>query len=79
MDSCAKINSTVPLSGVTDSGRIWRKVPESDARSVDRTKKRHFAVRAQELCESGGGRPGLPSLKSLVVSVDVKQERERVV
>ena len=27
----------------------------------------------QELCESRGGRPGLPSLISLVVSVDVKQ------
>ena len=29
--------------------------------------------RAQELCESRGGRPGLPSLISLMVSVDVKQ------
>ena len=27
----------------------------------------------QELCESRGGRPGLPSLISLTVSVDVKQ------
>ena len=24
----------VPFSGVTKSGRVWRKVPESDARSV---------------------------------------------
>ena len=23
-----------PFSGVTESGRVWRKVPESDARSV---------------------------------------------
>ena len=23
-----------PFSGVTKSGRVWRKVPESDARSV---------------------------------------------
>ena len=23
-----------PISGVTDSGRVWRKVPESDAGSV---------------------------------------------
>ena len=23
-----------PFSGVTNSGRVWRKVPESDARSV---------------------------------------------
>ena len=29
--------------------------------------------RAQELCESGGGRPGLPSLTVLMVSVGVKQ------
>ena len=26
-----------PFSGVTNSGRVWRKVPESDARSVTRT------------------------------------------
>ena len=26
-----------PFSGVTKSGRVWRKVPESDARSVERT------------------------------------------
>ena len=26
-----------PFSGVTKSGRVWRKVPESDARSVPRT------------------------------------------
>ena len=31
------------------------------------------SLRAQELCESRRGRPGLPSLISLVVSVDVKQ------
>ena len=29
--------------------------------------------RAQELCESRGGRPGLSVLTSLMVSVDVKQ------
>ena len=29
--------------------------------------------RAQEVCESRGGRPGLPSLISPTVSVDVKQ------
>ena len=32
-DSCAEIKSA-PFSGVTKSGRVWRKVPESDARSV---------------------------------------------
>ena len=31
-------------------------------------------IRAQELCESGGGCPGLPSLISLIGSVDVKQQ-----
>ena len=34
---------------------------------------RRLWVRAQELCESRGGRPGLPSLIVLTVSVDVKQ------
>ena len=29
-----------PFSGVTKSGRVWRKVPESDARSVDITMQR---------------------------------------
>ena len=27
----------VPFSGVTRSARVWRKVPESDARSTDKT------------------------------------------
>ena len=31
----------------------------------------------QELCESRGGRPGLPSLIVLMVSVDVKQHRKK--
>ena len=38
--------------------------------------KQHFIqplFRVQELCESRGGRPGLPVLMSLMVSVDVKQ------
>ena len=34
VDSCAEINWECPFSGVTKSGRVWRKVPESDARSV---------------------------------------------
>ena len=29
-----------PFSGITKSGRVWRKVPESDARSVGRTTTR---------------------------------------
>ena len=32
-DSCAEIKEC-PFSGVTQSGRVWRKVPESGARSV---------------------------------------------
>ena len=34
---------------------------------------RWWLARVQELCESRGGRPGLPVLMSLTVSVDVKQ------
>ena len=34
---------------------------------------RYSCVRVQELCESRGGRPGLPVPTSLMVSVDVKQ------
>ena len=34
LDSCAEILKECPFSGVTKSGRVWRKVPESDARSV---------------------------------------------
>ena len=33
LDSCVKIKEC-PFSGVTKSDRVWRKVPESDARSV---------------------------------------------
>ena len=33
LDSRAEIKEC-PFSGVTKSGRVWRKVPESDARSV---------------------------------------------
>ena len=32
VDSCAEIKKC-PFSGVTNSVRVWRKVPESDARS----------------------------------------------
>ena len=34
LDSCAEIKIECPFSGVTKSVRVWRKVPESDARSV---------------------------------------------
>ena len=36
-------------------------------------RRRRQTTRVQERCESRGGRPGLPSLISLIVSVDVKQ------
>ena len=36
------------------------------------TPNTHRTLRAQELCESRGGRPGLSVLTSLLVSVDVK-------
>ena len=38
LDSCAEIKSACPFTGVTKSGRVWRKVPESDAGSVVYTK-----------------------------------------
>ena len=37
------------------------------------TEQDRSTFRVQELCESGGGRPGLCVLMSLTVSVDVKQ------
>ena len=42
-----------PFSGVTKSGRVWRKVPESDARSVMNTPK------AVSLATSAIGRYGV--------------------
>ena len=36
VDSCAEIKIECPFNGVTKSGGVWRKVPESDARSVGR-------------------------------------------
>ena len=36
LDSCAEIKEC-PFSGVTKSGRVWRKVPESDAWSLTTT------------------------------------------
>ena len=34
VDGCAEIKTECPFSGRTNSGRVWRKVPESDARSL---------------------------------------------
>ena len=50
--------------GLTPS-QLWRLY---EGESHDKEK-----VRVQELCESRGGRPELPVLTSLMVSVDVKQ------
>ena len=36
VESCAEIKSGPSVAYVTKSGRVWRKVPESDARSVGR-------------------------------------------
>ena len=33
VDSCAR-DKGCPFSGITSSGRVWRKVSESDAQSV---------------------------------------------
>ena len=41
LDSCAEIKS-----GVTKSGRVWKKVPESDARSVINTQTFRRALTA---------------------------------
>ena len=34
VDSCAEIKSAPAFSGVTKSGKVWRKVPESGTRNV---------------------------------------------
>ena len=34
VDSCAEIKSAPSVASVTKSGRVWRNVPESGARSV---------------------------------------------
>ena len=48
------------------SGSFARSDPQKTKEAVDHR-------RVQKLCESRGGRPGLPVLVSLMVSVDVKQ------
>ena len=37
----------------------------------------HICLRAQELCESRGGRPGLPVPNKPTVSVDVKKKKKK--
>ena len=45
LDSCAEIKVECPFSGVTKSSRVWRKVPESGARSVGLTHTPSVAFR----------------------------------
>ena len=44
VDSCAEVK-TAPFCGETKPGRVWRKVPESDARSVISTHTPNIAFR----------------------------------
>ena len=58
---------------------MWKQIPvynvETDTGIMWNCWYRAYGV--QELCESRGGRPGLPSLIVLMVSVDVKQQLKR--
>ena len=40
-----------PFSGVTKSGRVWRKVPESDDRSVISTRTPSIAFKSRSFCQ----------------------------
>ena len=68
----------VPFSGITSSGRVWKKMPEIQAWSValcvpaywQMCRDEEYSVsgitnRAQELCESRGGHRWLPVRNSL--------------
>ena len=44
VDSCTEIKIERPLSGVTNSGRVWRKVPKSKACSECRTLEEPYKV-----------------------------------
>ena len=47
-----------PFSGVTKSGRVWRKVPESDARSVGKSPSRSTARGSKKPFISSGQHSG---------------------
>ena len=53
--------------------RITRAATSNSVGRVLSDRPYQFPVRAQELCESRGGRPGLSVLMSLTVSEDAKQ------
>ena len=54
-----------PFSGVTKSGRIWRKVPESGARSVTSPLPQALMVERGPVVRYGAGRGGRAILKHL--------------
>ena len=61
VDSCAEIKSVPAFSGVTKSGRVWRKVPESDARNVVSTQTFRRALTASvDSCAEIKSAPGGP-------------------
>ena len=49
VDSCAEIKSAPKFSGVTNSGSVWKKVPDSDAGSV-RVWSESVLCHASSLC-----------------------------
>ena len=52
---------------------VWSPdVPALSHRAIQKALFVRLELIVQELCESRGGRPGLPVLTSLLVSVDVK-------
>ena len=60
------------------SGTNFKRLDRTDISASESGRRRNTAnhFRVQELCESRGGRPGLPSLiNSPTVSVDVKQHQ----
>ena len=56
-----------PFSGVTNSGKVWWKVPESDARSVAATKATRLTQQAQASVPAGGDSGGEEPFGCLVL------------
>ena len=55
------------------SSALWDEHSKIDREGINSIQCSVGGIRAQELCESRGGRPGLSVLMSLLVSVDVQQ------
>ena len=66
VDICAEIKRECPFSGVTKSGRVWRKVLESGARSVvgPLTHQRQFCL---SVCQTGAQTRCLDALTSVLL------------